>query len=250
MTSEPLRSENLRQAWRTIVPERGARFGPLPPLLLMLTLVTGFVDAYSYLSLGHVFVANMTGNVVFSGFAIAGQPGFSLVASLVALGAFAVGALVGGRVSRMGRTHRGRLLSTALVIQAAIVLAAYLVGQLGPSPEGNAAVRYSLITLLGIGMGTQNAAARALAVPDLTTTVLTQTITGTSADSRAAGGPGGKAGRRLLSIAAMFVGALVGALLIKDGHAAISLLCAFVILAVAASAAWRTRGSDEEWTRP
>jgi uncharacterized membrane protein YoaK (UPF0700 family) len=250
MTSEPLHSENLRQAWRTIVPERGARFGPLPPLMLLLTLVTGFVDAYSYLSLGHVFVANMTGNVVFSGFAIAGTPGFSLVASLTALAAFAVGALLGGRVSRVGAAHRGRMLSTAVVIEGAIMLAAYLVGQLGPSPDGNAAIRYALIALLGLAMGTQNAAARALAVPDLTTTVLTLTITGTSADSKAAGGPGGKAGRRLLSIAAMFLGALGGALLIEHGRAALSLLCAVVLLVVAAAAAWRTRTSGEEWTRP
>jgi hypothetical protein len=38
-----------------------ARDGPLPPLLLALTAVTGLVDAASYLKLGHVFVANMTG---------------------------------------------------------------------------------------------------------------------------------------------------------------------------------------------
>ena len=55
-----------------LVPRRGSRHGPLPPLLLGLTVVTGLVDAFSYLLLGHVFVANMTGNVVFLGFAIAG----------------------------------------------------------------------------------------------------------------------------------------------------------------------------------
>jgi uncharacterized membrane protein YoaK (UPF0700 family) len=44
----------------------------LPPLFLILTFVTGVVDATSYLRLGHVFVANMTGNVVFLGFGLAG----------------------------------------------------------------------------------------------------------------------------------------------------------------------------------
>jgi Protein of unknown function (DUF1275) len=47
-----------------LVPGRTRSHGPLPPLLLSLTFVTGLVDAFSYLVLGHVFVANMTGNVV------------------------------------------------------------------------------------------------------------------------------------------------------------------------------------------
>jgi uncharacterized membrane protein YoaK (UPF0700 family) len=64
------------------------RHGPLPPLLLLLTVVTGLVVAVSYLKLGHVFVANMTGNVVFLGFALGGAPDLSAPASLTAMGAF------------------------------------------------------------------------------------------------------------------------------------------------------------------
>jgi uncharacterized membrane protein YoaK (UPF0700 family) len=243
-------SEILNQALRTIVPERGARFGPLPPLMLLLTLVTGFVDAYSYLALGHVFVANMTGNVVFSGFAVAGAPGFSLAASLAALAAFAFGALAGGRIARIHSSHRGRHFSTSILIETTVILAAYLVAQLGPSPDKTAAIRYLLITLLGIGMGVQNAAARSLAVPDLTTTVLTLTIAGTSADSKLAGGPGGKPGRRLLSVAAMFLGGLIGAEAVLHRHGPLTLLCAALLLLTATSAAWRTRTSQADWTRP
>ena len=69
-----LRAEALGTIW----PERASRDGPLPPLLLLLTVVTGLVDAASFLKLGHVFVANMTGNVVFLGFAIAGASGLSI----------------------------------------------------------------------------------------------------------------------------------------------------------------------------
>src|SRR5437899_13104886 len=87
----------LRDAWRTIVPSAEDPHGPLSPLLLGLTVVTGLVDAFSYLVLGHVFVANMTGNVVFLGFALAGAAGFSVSASLSAIGAFCLGAFVGGR---------------------------------------------------------------------------------------------------------------------------------------------------------
>jgi uncharacterized membrane protein YoaK (UPF0700 family) len=75
----------------TVVPDRAGRHGPLPPLLIGMTLVTGLVDAFSYLVLGHVFVANMTGNVVLLGFALAGTPGFLIAASLTAIG---VGAAV------------------------------------------------------------------------------------------------------------------------------------------------------------
>ena len=81
--------------------------GPLPALLVGLTVVTGLVDAYSYLTLGHVFVANMTGNVVFFGFAIAGTGSISITASLLAVLAFAVGALLGGRPAASRPPHRG-----------------------------------------------------------------------------------------------------------------------------------------------
>jgi uncharacterized membrane protein YoaK (UPF0700 family) len=92
----------------TLLPRPGGRHGPLPPLLVGLTVVTGLVEAFSYLVLGHVFVANMTGNVVFLGFALVGAPGFSIAASVVALVSFWLGALVGGRVGarRLGQ-HRG-----------------------------------------------------------------------------------------------------------------------------------------------
>jgi uncharacterized membrane protein YoaK (UPF0700 family) len=70
--------------------------GPLPVLLVCLTVVTGLVDAFSYLRLGHVFVANMTGNVVFLGFGLAGVGEISIVASLLAVLAFVLGATVGG----------------------------------------------------------------------------------------------------------------------------------------------------------
>jgi Protein of unknown function (DUF1275) len=76
------------QIRQMIIPGRGGEYGPLPPLLVAMTVVTGLVDAFSYLVLGHVFVANMTGNVVFLAFALAGARGFSLPAVVVALAAF------------------------------------------------------------------------------------------------------------------------------------------------------------------
>jgi len=85
--------------------------------LAALTVVSGFVDAVSFLGLGHVFTANMTGNVVLLGFAAAGAPGFSMAASLCALAAFVVGAVAGGRLARRVQTLRNLLL-VAMVIEA------------------------------------------------------------------------------------------------------------------------------------
>src|SRR5438105_8483440 len=103
----------FRDMWRMIVPPAEDPHGPLSPLLLALTVVTGLVDAFSYLVLGHVFVANMTGNVVFLAFALAGASGFSVPASLSALGAFSIGAVAGGRLGTLVSAHRGHLLAVA-----------------------------------------------------------------------------------------------------------------------------------------
>src|SRR3954471_16476669 len=113
--------------------------GPLPALMLVLTVLTGVVDAVSILSLGRVFVANMTGNVVFVGFALAGAPGFSLTASLSALGGFLVGAAIGGvGVDRLG-SHRGRLVIAMAGAELALALAALLLAALaGPRYSGAA----------------------------------------------------------------------------------------------------------------
>src|SRR5262249_13137106 len=72
---------------------------PLPAALYALTFVTGVVDAVSFLAPGHVFTANMTGNVVFMAFAVAGAPGMSLARSGLALAAFLAGAAIGGRIA-------------------------------------------------------------------------------------------------------------------------------------------------------
>ncbi|MGW7424009.1 YoaK family protein [Streptomyces sp. NPDC054813] len=239
----------LREARATVLPDPADRHGPLPPVMLALTVVTGLVDAFSYLVLGHVFVANMTGNVVFSGFAIAGAAGFSLAASLAALAAFGAGALVGGRIAHRARAHRGRVLRLALVVETVLFLAAYAVARYG-APLDTAGTRYSLIALLGLAMGVQNATARALAVPDLTTTVLTLTITGMASDSRAAGGGGGRTGRRALSVLAMFAGALIGAFAVRDGTPALPLLLAAVLLAGSTLDAFALTRSDARWTVP
>jgi len=226
----------LTEARETVAPRRGSKDGLLPPLLVALTVVTGLVDAFSYLVLGHVFVANQTGNVVFFAFALAGVGGFSATASVAAIGCFALGALVAGRLGRSLADRRGLLLGVTAGIQAVLVAEAVTMAALAASPIA-AGLRYALIVVLSVTMGAQNATARKLAVQDLTTTVLTLTITGMAADSPLAGATGTHLARRLISVAAMFVGALSGALLVLHVHIVYPLVIALVILAVVAIAA-------------
>jgi uncharacterized membrane protein YoaK (UPF0700 family) len=241
--------------WRdlldTVHPRRESRDGPLPPLMLVLTVVTGLVDATSYLRLGHVFVANMTGNVVFLGFALAGAQGLSIAASLAAVAAFLLGGLIGGRLAGEFGHHRGFLLRGALSIQLVFLAAAAVVAAAtGAGSHVGSGTRYALIVLLGLGMGIQNATARRLAVHDLTTTVLTMTLTGIAADARVVGGPGAAVARRALSIAAMVLGALVGALLVLRVDDAAPLATAAALIALAAIVTDRVMRQAGPWTEP
>ena len=248
------------------------RFGPLPALLITLTVVTGVVDAVSILALGRVFVANMTGNVVFTAFALVGAPGFSLSASLFALAGFLVGAYAGGQmIARCA--DRGVLLRTGAVAEMLLAAAALLIAALSGDPGAShgtlrlgtagafgAGVADALACLLAVALGIQNAVARKLAVPDMTTTVLTMTLTGLGADLRtarhgtgpgatgpgAAGAARGAAraalGRRLLAVAAMVAGGAAGAALALRVSPLSALALATALLAAAALGAATASG--------
>src|SRR5438552_15273174 len=154
----------------------------LVPLLLGLTVVTGLVDAVSYLALGHVFTANMTGNVVFLGFAAAGGRGLSAPRSGTAVVAFLIGAVIGGRMATgMSGGPRHRWTGVAFGAEAALLFAAMALA-IEPTRV------YAVIALTGRAMGIRNAPARRLGVPVLTTTELTLTITGLAAVPWPSGG--------------------------------------------------------------
>ncbi|MGW5480320.1 YoaK family protein [Streptomyces sp. NPDC004008] len=183
---------------------------PLLPALMTVTAVSGLIDAISYLGLGHVFTANMTGNVVIIGFAAAGVPGFSVVGSLVSLAAFLLGALVAGRLETvMRRRTAPRWLRLTLVLETVLLATATAVAFTASHTVD------VLIALIALAMGLRNGTVRKLAVPDVTTTVLTLTLTGLASDSRPAGGTNPRAGRRLASVLGMLAGAFGGALLVR-----------------------------------
>lgn len=233
---------------QTIARWRGSQ--ALPGLLLALTVITGVVDAVSYLAFDHVFVANMTGNVVFIGFGLAGAPGISALAALVAIAAFLVGALAGGRLVRHLGGHRGHHLAVAATIGLAGLVVALLVSLIWGHEAD--VPRYLLTAVLAATLGLQNATARSLAVPDFTTTVLSLTLTGLAADSRIGAATPSRPVRRLASVLAMLVGALVGALLVLKVSvpAALALAC-LLQAAVAAAGGILSAGSPATaWVSP
>ena len=196
-----------------------SRPDPLPWVLGVLTVTTGLMDAVSVLGLGRIFTANMTGNIVFLGFAAAGVPGFSVARAVVSVVGFVVGALLGGRVGvAMAGVARRRWLLTVAVVEAGLILVATWVASgydmvtFTPVPT-----LYALILLTAVAMGLRNATVRRLAVPDLTTTVLTLTLTGLAADSALAGGDNPRLGRRLAAVLAICAGSAVGAVLVSLG---------------------------------
>ncbi len=244
-------------------------YGPLPGLLLILTAVTGVVDSISILALGRVFVANMTGNVVFAGFAIVGAPGFSLSASLFALAGFLAGAAGGGAmITRVG-SDRAALLRAGTAAEVALAAVALVLAALSGDPgvtHGTThitagafgpAITDALAAVLATAMGIQNAVARKLAVPDLTTTVLTMTLTGIGADLRAVlrGGATHATARsdlirRLLAIGTMLAGALAGASLTLDVSPISALALALSLLALTAAASMAIAARPAPWRTP
>jgi uncharacterized membrane protein YoaK (UPF0700 family) len=187
---------------------------PLTRALLALTFTTGLVDAVSYLGLGRVFTANMTGNVVLLGFGIAGSGGLPVLAPIISLVAFLVGAVVGGILAKRLLERHPEHLGVALAVEASLIAIAAIIAAAIEIHE-RAFSGYVLIALLALAMGVRNATIRRIGVPDLTTTVLTGTLTALAADSPLTGGTGRGLTRRLVTVLAMLVGAIAGALLLK-----------------------------------
>ncbi len=210
--------------------QQGAQKNAIVPLLLLISATTGLVDAVSVLGFGKVFTANMTGNIVFLGFALAGTPGFSCSPYIVALLFFAGGAGVGGWMWKAQSPHgRRSWLLWAGTIEAVLLGLAGACALAGGAPLAQRAM-LTMISLTAAAMGCRNATVRQLKVADLTTTVLTMTITGLAADSPAAsGGHSPNLGRRLGAVLAILIGALAGALLVVHTGLALPLVLAGLI---------------------
>ncbi|WP_081842135.1 YoaK family protein [Actinomadura welshii] len=204
----------------------------VPPLGLMLalTFATGVVDAVGYLRLDQVFAGNMTGNVVILGMAAIGGTGLPVAGPVAALAAFLAGAAVAGRVLRTAAPGWSRR-CTGLLAGVGLVLTATALG-LAATRAGAPAVRASMASSLALAMGVQAATARHLAVKDVTTVVVTSTLTGLAADSRLGAARGQGALRRGAAVALIIAGAVSGAALCQVHEGLAVVTAAFVVLAV------------------
>jgi uncharacterized membrane protein YoaK (UPF0700 family) len=178
--------------------------------LLLLTFATGIVDAISVLVLGHVFVANMTGNIIFLGFWFVPDAGVDLTAAIVAFAGFLTGTVIGGRLARRLGAQSRRWLTTSLGIEVVVLVALSILTGTGVLSY-HANTKLLLIVWLAMTFGVQNATARQFGIQELSTTVLTSTVVGLGVDSRLAGGTGEREKLRISVIFAMCGGAIVGA---------------------------------------
>ena len=212
-----MRSSNPPSADASPTPREraaGSLREPLTLALLALTFGSGMVDAVSYLGLGRVFTANMTGNVVLLGFGIAGSGGLPVLPPVISLGSFVLGAGVGGLLGTILGHRDAFHVGAAWAFQATLLICATILAA-GVHLHAGSPSRDVVIGMLALAMGVQTATARRLAVPDLPTTVVTQTLTGLVADSRLFGDSGKGTTRRGSAVAAMLGGAVAGALLLK-----------------------------------
>ena len=236
------RTETLK---RVFVDERD---GPLPALLLALTVLAGSVDALSILRLGRVFVATMTGNLVFIGLAAAGATGFSVGLSAIALGGFVIGVLIGGHVVRTARSHRGKALRNVLGVKLSLAAVNFVI-IIVSAPRYPVGARDALVTLLAMSMGAQLAMIRYLKVPELLTVVLTMTITGALTE-RDVGFRDPKMLRRGVTVISFAVGALSGALLILNVGIAAGFAFGVAIIVAVTIAAHLVSRTEAGWTAP
>jgi uncharacterized membrane protein YoaK (UPF0700 family) len=216
--------------------------------MLVLTFGTGIVDAVGYLGLDRVFTGNMTGNVVILGMALVGGDGLPVVGPLIALGGFMAGAALGGRVLKRARAPWTGRTTVLLALVGVLVLG--LAGALLLVENPSSAVLLTVTGLLGGAMGLQAATARFIAVKDVTTVVVTSTITGLAADSVLGSGAGGGTLRRASAVVVIVAGAVVGAALLHWRLGAGLVVEGLLVLGVALVGSSHARaGADSPVTR-
>lgn len=196
--------------------------------LLLLTFATGLADSISILVLGHVFVANMTGNVIFLGFWLAPRTSIDLTAVVVALPTFVCTTVLSGRLSRHFGERTRAWITTVLATEIVLLVTVSILAGAGVlTYQRNSTL--VMIGILAVTFGLQHSSARQFGIPELSTTVLTSTIVSLGLDSRLAGGTGERQRLRVGVVVTMGAGAFVGATMSRYTVAPVFVVAAAVI---------------------
>jgi uncharacterized membrane protein YoaK (UPF0700 family) len=164
--------------------------------------------------------------------ALLGADDLPIIGPVLALLGFVVGAAIAGRVLRSvvdGWTHHSTaLFGVVAMILIAVTIALALIGDVSAT-----SVQFTATGSLGLAMGIQAGTARHIAVKDVTTVVVTSTLTGLAADSWFGGGKKQLWKRRLGSVVLIGLGAAIGAMALNI-HLSLGLaISAVITLAVA-----------------
>jgi uncharacterized membrane protein YoaK (UPF0700 family) len=215
-------------------------------LLVALTLSTGAVDAVSWIGLGKVFSAFMTGNFAFLAFRTAGIPGASVPRVVASLAAFGVGAFAAARIvaptSDSGSVWPRRITVVLGGVVAAQV--AFLSVWVGVDGHPSSGAGNLLIAISAFAMGMQTAAVFSLGVRAVFTTAATATFAVLAGDLSSRSSSRDETRRLAAVLVALFVGAVAGSLLMAHARTwapALPLAVSGLVVAVAAFAP-RARG--------
>jgi uncharacterized membrane protein YoaK (UPF0700 family) len=215
-------------------------------LLLILTAAAGSADAVSYLGLGRVFTANMTGNLVLLGIAIGQSQLEGSVRSVIAFAGFVVGVLVGVRVTATTEPTAVWPRSATLALAGELGLLLALLAGWEITGDRPAALALDILIALSAGaMGMQTAAARRIGVPGVTTTFVTGMLTGLIAELAAVGPGRSHWTIWATTLAGMVIGAALGAAAFIAWRPAAPLVAMLLVGMVIAGATWLTRPGDE-----
>ena len=242
MTSDPGPTERLHTVGTTTSPARPFRqfvqdpkHGPLPALLVLMTVMTGVVDAVEH-PLARKGVRGQHD----------GQRGVRRPGSRRGPRLLPCCVPVVREVSSSGHSPAGWRSVTSAVTGSPssatgagvelLLLSAALAWAAAAGAPFNSAAKDGIAGLAAIALGVQNAVVRHLAVPDLTTTVLTMTITGIAADLRSRNHE--VIVRRLTALGIdVLLGAVAGALLVLHDSPTVALWLAVGLMAVVTAGA-------------
>jgi uncharacterized membrane protein YoaK (UPF0700 family) len=213
-------------------------------LLLLLTAAAGSTDAIAYLGLGRVFTANMTGNLVLLGVAIGQGQLSSSIRSSIAFVAFAVGFLVGIRMTADQQTSIWpHSVTRAMFVELGLLAALTAEWEIAGHQPGALALDI-LVALSAGGMGMQSAATRRLAVAGESTTFVTGMLTGLIAEL--AGVSSDRSHRTLwaATLACLVIGAAGGVVVFMGWRPGAPLVSVLLVGIVTAAAIWLTRARD------